>query len=430
MRKGTLALAALCALYGVWMGVAAVTAPPAPSEQIGTANGPTLVTGSGRPTPGVLERYHANGTRDWRMAKWDAAHGTQRLKNGNILLAYNNYSGVCKRYDACGITGVQIWSPPPNASLEWHWRLEHREGRNREIHDANYYNDTDTVAVVDMEYERLVVIDRNTQDIVWQWNASGFYTTPPDPTKRDWLHINDVDRLEPGRYLISVRNSNQLLIIERGEGVVEVINKDRSNDNDDVCRGVKNNQLYGENLRCGDPTVLSKQHDPQWLGDGRVLVADSVNDRVVELERHDNATWEPVWSVNRVAGHDLHWPRDVNRLPNGDTLIADVRTDRVVQINQQKGVVWQIHYANESYAAVRNQTEYPAGPPLENDGADTIHGTGNRYVASLHGGLKYKQVVPVWFSEWHLLGGVTLLALGIGQALGVGVEVGVSRLRG
>jgi len=72
MRKLTLALIVCCTVYTLWLGAAAVTAPPAPSEQIGTANGPTLVSGSGRPTPGVLERYHGNGTRDWRLAKWDA----------------------------------------------------------------------------------------------------------------------------------------------------------------------------------------------------------------------------------------------------------------------------------------------------------------------------------------------------------------------
>jgi len=220
-----------------------------------------------------------------------------------------------------------------------------------------------------------------------------------------------------------------LLIIERGEGVVEVINKDRDDSDDDACRGVKNDQLYGPNPRCGDADVLNGQHDPQWLGGGRVLVADSVNDRVVELQRGGDGNWSPVWVVNQVAGHDLHWPRDVNRLPNGDTLIGDVRTDRVMQINQQQDVVWQVHAPNETYAGLRNGTEYPSGPTLTNDRVNATTGTGNKYVASLHGGLKYARLVPIWFSEWHLVGAVLIIALSVGEAIGYSVEVIHNRVR-
>ena len=68
--------------------------------------------------------------------------------------------------------------------------------------------------------------------VTWQGNASSFYDSPADPMTTDWLHINDVDVIEEGRYLVSIRNANQLVIVERGAGVVDVINEDRSDQND------------------------------------------------------------------------------------------------------------------------------------------------------------------------------------------------------
>jgi hypothetical protein len=100
------------------------------------------------------------------------------------------------------------------------------------------------------------------------------------------LHINDVDVIGEDRYLVSVRNANQLLIIERGRGVVEVINEDDDR-NDASCRG--SGQLRDtdgdRDVRCGDPSILDHQHNPQYLEEGAILAADSENDRVVELTK-------------------------------------------------------------------------------------------------------------------------------------------------
>ncbi|WP_049900966.1 hypothetical protein [Halococcus agarilyticus] len=98
--------------------------------------------------------------------------------------------------------------------------------------------------LTDMEYERLLTVAPNGT-VTWQWNASGLYDAPPDPTTTDWLHINDVDRIGPDRYLVSVRNANQRLIVQRGEGVVEVVNED-TDDRDARCTNGDPSQPWGQ----------------------------------------------------------------------------------------------------------------------------------------------------------------------------------------
>jgi hypothetical protein len=105
--------------------------------------------------------------------------------------------------------------------------------KNSEIHDVERLQ-TGEYLLTDMEYERIFTVKDG--EVTWQWNATSFYNAPRNSTTTDWLHINDVDVIGTGRYLVSVRNANQLLVVERGEGVGEVINEDTTDSNDANCR--------------------------------------------------------------------------------------------------------------------------------------------------------------------------------------------------
>lgn len=207
------------------------------------------------------------------------------------------------------------------------------------------------IVFADMERERISIIDLEKRDVVWSWNASQYYEAPDDPTKTDWLHINDVDRIGDGRFLVSVRNANQLVIIERGQGVVEVINEN------------------------GDEDVLNKQHSPQWLGENATLVADSDNRRVVEPHWNETTgTWEVTWSVSKVDGIRFDWPRDADRLPSGNTLITDSRNNRVVEVNENGNLVASyrtsplLYEADLApYAELPADSVEPAGTNREDD---------------------------------------------------------------
>ncbi|QLH81582.1 arylsulfotransferase family protein [Halosimplex pelagicum] len=277
----------------------------------------------------------------WRNTQADGYFEVSRLDNGTVLAAFANESSEdCGDLSApCARTGYRIIEPGSGEILS-EYSFPVGSITNSEVHAADATGDGG-IAYVDMDAERVVVVENGTE--VWEWRASELYEAPPDPASRDWLHINDVDAIGDGRFLVSVRNANQLLIVERGEGVVEVINED---DGTSDANCLSDERLYDADgdgdVRCGDPSVIKEQHNPQWLGDGAVLVADSENDRVVELHRTDDGDWEPVWAVDRAGGIQLTWPRDADRLPNGNTLIADSRNRRVIEVDPQGEMVWNV----------------------------------------------------------------------------------------
>nr|WP_245180920.1 arylsulfotransferase family protein [Halomicroarcula amylolytica] len=285
-----------------------------------------------------------------------------------------------------------------------------RTNKNSEVHDVERLESGEYL-VTDMEYERIFTVKNG--EVTWQWNASSFYDAPQDPTTTDWLHINDVDVIGSGRYLVSVRNANQLLVIERGEGVVEVINEDTTDSNDANCRksGQLNDYDNDGDIRCGDPDVLNHQHNPQWLGDGAVLVADSENDRVVELHRTEGGKWEPAWALDRAAGVELDWPRDADRLPNGNTLITDTLNRRLVEVDESGTVVWSVRTERIPYEADRLPYGESVGAPKYTTNGSSVDSpdAGVPVLSLLLVGLRaVVPSTPFWFREPQL--GLTLVS--------------------
>jgi len=386
---------------------------------VGAALAPTGATGATAPNDtsrtllGVqgVGSYHDGGSvrlldgseEQWRESSAPVYFDVTELDNGSILAGFmaDGYEDCGPYPSTCHRTGFRVIdpdaSPTPEVVYEWSFPVRNRVAS--EVHDVEPLPDGGFV-VADMEHERVVVVENG--EITWEWEASTRYEAPDDPTKSDWLHINDVDRIGDGRFLVSVRNANQLVVLERGEGVVDVINADRDDATDD------------DGL-VGDPSVLYHQHNPQWLGDGAVLVADSENHRVVELHRNEEGVWKPVWVLDGVAGQQFNWPRDADRLPNGNTLITDTRNARLVEINASGAVVWehQLDYRALPYEADRLPAGEPAGAPTYGDTpADGIE-TGER-VPVLTPLLRLVSAavrLPLWVGEIHLL--ATLVSLGL-----------------
>lgn len=389
-------------VFLLFIGLSAATAPPLVADATGPSGNlsendsrTTLVglQGPFREAKGFARLVSTNGSIAWQSAETWANFDVTPVENGRVLTAFiRTDATACGNYGApCARTGFRIYDLRTN-ELTREWTYPVRTHVNREVHDVEQLPDG-SILVVGMERERLFVVDP-AGDITWQWNASEHYAPPPDPTRTDWLHMNDVDRIGADRYLVSVRNENQLLIVERGTGVVEVINED------------------------GDPDVIDEQHNPQWLGEDRVLVADSGNDRVVELAAR-NGTWEVVWQLRETGGIGFHWPRDVDRLRNGNLLITDSFNDRVVEVTRNGSLVWSISPGRIPYEADRvpdgeypNRTQAPSDAAYEDDeprGAVSVPGLDLAY-ASVAGTLP----VPYWTTRWHLLAFVGTVLTTIG----------------
>jgi hypothetical protein len=419
--------AALVAV-GILLLVASLVVGAALAPDVGAAGDDearqTLV-GSHGGGPGLHERgsvYLLDGRETaWRAGDTDSYFDVTMLDNGSVMAGFmqGGYE-ACGPYESpCTHTGFRIVDPNDDSGaapeIEYEYSFPVRTERNSEVHDVELL-DSGEFLVTDMDRERVFTV--RDGEITWQWNASQRYDTPEDPTRTDWLHINDVDVIDEDRYLVSVRNAHQLVIIERGEGVVEVINEDVETEN-------------GSPTPRGDPTLLRQQHNPQWLGNGTVLVADSHNDRIVELRRDGSGEWHPAWEIYGAEGVNFNWPRDADRLDNGNTLITDSLNKRVVEVNRSGETVWSYNTPEVPYEAERLPEGETVGGVSYADGDDgeaTTIGEG-RDIPVLSFLLVIFQTgiqTPFWFTEVHVA--VTLVSL-VCVLVGSGLIVR-GRLRG
>jgi hypothetical protein len=166
---------------------------------------------------------------------------------------------------------------------------------------------------------------------IWQWHAIDHldpaqYVLPNEPGRvatalnaagsREWLHLNAVEELPDGDLMLSFNTLSTVIIVDRATGAVK--------------------------WRCAPET--SSQHNPTWLGDGRVLLFDNGSrrnySRILEIDRDANeVSWEytgdprdSFYSMN-ISG--------AQRLLNGNTLITEGRSGRLFEVTRAGETVWE-----------------------------------------------------------------------------------------
>ena len=436
-RLGTGLLVAAVVVLVVPLAASAAMAPTIGGTDTGdSTDGPrqTLV-GSQGGGPGLHEDgsvYLLSGSEmDWREGSADSYFDVTMTDDGSVLAGFmhSGYTDCGPYQSPCVHTGYRVIDPSgDDPSVESEFSFPVRTRKNSEVHDVERLPSGELV-MSDMEHERIFTI-RDGEE-TWEWRASDFYDAPADPTRRDWLHINDVDYIGDDRFLVSVRNANQLLVVERGEGVVEVINADTDDSDDSDC--TQFDQLSDTDgdgdVRCGDPDVMDHQHNPQWLGEGAVLVADSENNRIIELHRGDDG-WETVWTLRQAEGVAFSWPRDADRLANGNTLVTDSANQRIVEVNESGATVWSYRTPLIPYEAERLPAGETVGATLYGSPGDTSEETEIPVLTTLLQIVRTSLPIPFWVSELHV--GTTALAVLLGLA-GGGVHLSAfvsSRRRG
>jgi hypothetical protein len=215
-------------------------------------------------------------------------------------------------------------------------------------HDVDRLNETHLV-VADIHEDRVFVVDTRDGEKGWTWSAEDHYSEDQGGNDGDWTHINDVDVLPDGRFMVSVRNMNEVVFLEPGEGVDE-------------------SWTLGSD---DDHSVLYEQHNPDYIPKARggpaVLVGDSENNRVVEYRRVDGE-WTESWHFRDLR---MQWPRDADRLPSDNTLVVDSHGDRVMEVSPDLAVVWSVEIGMP-YDAERLGTgdESTGGDALPRDEVD------------------------------------------------------------
>jgi len=181
--------------------------------------------------------------------------------------------------------------------------------------------DDERVLIADMIHDQVFLVNTTTELVEWRWDGQSDYpVTGGGEFPRDWMHLNDVELLEDGRIVVSLRNQDQVVFLDRETGL-------------------QGNWTLGSD---GAHDVLYEQHNPDFIprarGGPALLVADSENGRIVEYQRA-NGSWDRTWQW---ADDRLQWPRDADRLPNGHTLVTDTHGDRILEVGQNGDVVWQV----------------------------------------------------------------------------------------
>ena len=164
-------------------------------------------------------------------------------------------------------------------------------------------------------------------EIVWEWHAwehldPEVEVRNPSDTRLEWTHGNSVDQNEDGDALVSFRNTNAVVRVDRATGQVA--------------------------WRLGAPAV-GQQHDASFLPSGNVLVFDNgphrldnslPYSRVIEV---DPATDEVVWEYFDPFFMNFLSPfiSGAQRLANGNTLITEGNFGRIFEVNAQAQIVWE-----------------------------------------------------------------------------------------
>jgi outer membrane protein assembly factor BamB len=129
---------------------------------------------------------------------------------------------------------------------------------------------------------------------------------------------NDANFLPNGNLLITDRDNHRVIEVNRATGEIE--------------------WQFGETGHPGnDEEHLNGPHNADRLSDGNTIIADSDNDRILEVD-----SLGEVVRLYHPGGTDrLKWPRDADVLDNGNVLITDSTNGRVIEVNGAGELVWE-----------------------------------------------------------------------------------------
>jgi hypothetical protein len=299
-----------------------------------------------RPNGSVIGVHNADANGRW----W--GYDVDPLASGNLLFSSTEP----------GISVVEIVDPT-TGEHESVWKFNGSEYGGSEYpligdsHDADLING-DELVMNNMPRngnDSVVVYNLTRGEVVWEYRfADHPEAFPKDGGGEfggDWTHNNDVDRISEGVFMVSVRNYDQVVAINRSTKEVE--------------------WRLGED---DNADILDEQHNPDYIegeeGRSTVLVADSLNDRVVEYGWTPEG-WEQTWVLR---GGGLNEPRDADRLPNGNTLVVDRHGHRLIEVTPGGEVVWETYAPWQPYDAERVGTgDESSGPTMAELGETGTH---------------------------------------------------------
>ena len=211
-----------------------------------------------------------------------------------------------------------------------------------------HYNARGNLLIVDSDNDRVIEIDATTHTIVWQYQRS------VSRTVTNWVvGPSDAERFH-GQTLITARGVLPGMDPRYPDGYVDsrVF---------EVNRQGKIHWQYGQTGVAGaGPNQLNQPAAAVYSAHTSVLIADQGNHRILHLRRRGRGAilifQYGTTGVSGSGSNQLNRPASVQRLGNGDYLIADTGNDRVVQVNRHFQIVWQ--YGSPGDTATLNAPTY------------------------------------------------------------------------
>ena len=111
----------------------------------------------------------------------------------------------------------------------------------------------------------------------------------------------------------------------------------------------------GSVVRTYGDGIFRKQHDPEILPNGNMLVAshNKPQHKAIEIDPDEKVVWEFTTSYEP----DNYPLRDANRLPNGNTLITG--TKKIVEVTSGGEIVWELKL-NANFQDAKSEGFYKA----------------------------------------------------------------------
>lgn len=241
----------------------------------------------------------------------------ERLPNGNTLF-------VCPRSGVYEVNkeGNIVWS--------------HRD--NKISHDADRLPNGNTIYVfgaLDKKRDAQVTeVDKDGR-VVWEWHVNEHLdelTYNPHHLVGGLTHTDAVTRLPNGNTLISLRNFNCLVEVNKKGDITKTIGK-----------GI----IYyphDPELLCNGDILVTSQY-PLFLEDSNYPGKEDKSVFFYPVLQFNPETSEISWLFNLDNWKDENLTCDADRLPNGNTLILTLK--QIVEVTPENEIVWRLR-ANES----------------------------------------------------------------------------------
>ncbi|MGJ3240542.1 MAG: aryl-sulfate sulfotransferase [Anaerolineae bacterium] len=289
--------------------------------------------------------------------------------NGELVWSFELYSD-----EIIGHHDIEIL---PNGNILW--ILFERFSADEAV--ATGYNPELLPEEGEIWSEKIVEIDRDSGEIIWEWRlwdhliqdfdetAANFGVVADYPQRVDMNYMDDFVSPQPNRWHINAIDYNpdldQIALSPRTYSEIWIIDRGISTTD---AQGTAGDLMY----RWGNPTTVRLeaspedriyfQHDVQWIPDGypgagNLLIFDNGGpqrpySRVLEIApevdsdgRYVSQSAEVVWEYAADPLQDFYsqFISGAQRQPNGNTLITEGLNGRIFEVNQAGEIVWEYY---------------------------------------------------------------------------------------